>query len=79
MIKFEDNFLLSNEMRWITLPLAQWYSHDAPESRTKTAIRSILSQWCDTGNKVAPLPDGWTREEYDASKHIKKDHTLSIP
>ncbi|KAK7977035.1 hypothetical protein PG988_004525 [Apiospora saccharicola] len=64
---------MSEYNRWMTKSITQWYSQETPTSSTRHAMPSSL--WNHDGDfkdarSVFLLSQGWTKERFDASKHM---------
>lgn len=58
-----------------TTPITQWYTHATPDAAVKRPIQAnwfrLVEKFKESGYEV---PEGWTREEYDETKHNPGQH-----
>ncbi|TLD19159.1 hypothetical protein PspLS_09769 [Pyricularia sp. CBS 133598] len=72
--KFWHKFFLGWWRRPLVTPITQWYTHATAYSPYKREIRSSWNRIVEGANKENLWrKEGWVREEYDTSKHIRKD------
>ncbi|KAH8673184.1 heterokaryon incompatibility protein-domain-containing protein, partial [Ilyonectria robusta] len=60
-----------------TMPITQWYTHATPDATVKVK-RPIQANWFRLAEKFKAsgyeVPEGWTREEYEETKHNPGEH-----
>ncbi|KAH7011241.1 heterokaryon incompatibility protein-domain-containing protein [Ilyonectria destructans] len=65
----EETFQVGSEGSRTT-PITQWYTHATPDAAVKRPIHAnwfrLAEKFKESGYEV---PEGWTREEYDETKH----------
>lgn len=70
----EDTFQLGSDGHRTT-PITQWYTHETPDAAAKRPIQThwfgLQEKFKESGYEV---PEGWTREEYDETKHNPDEH-----
>ncbi|KAK8849046.1 heterokaryon incompatibility protein-domain-containing protein [Apiospora arundinis] len=67
---------MSENDRWMTRSITQWYSQETPTSSTRRAIQPSLwnhdSHFTDDRSELL-LTQGWTKENFDSSKHLQPE------
>lgn len=80
VLQGEDDFRLSGDRGWITIPITTWKSRSSVEATTEYDIHSNWFQYGMTRDEgLGALPSEWTCETYDPHKHQPPNTQVAIP